>query len=108
MTAQTITEEPRLPSIDYRCPSWCVGPQPCDWEAEAETGRPLRGHCGPSFGEGPQTVTVIGEEYGDALGAYRFELCGELDLTRVELSAETGRTLAANLVAAAEWLEEQR
>ena len=95
----TTTAE-HLPEITTACPPWCTLKPGHEYDSILDDGRFSRGHGGPAFG-----LFLAGgsDEFSDATGVQLHEV--ELYCESVNLSPHELRLLAANVTAAAEWLE---
>lgn len=84
------------------CPTWCVQPPGHPWDGlNDEAGTPLRDHAGPYLGA---WASVGAEE--DHAGGSSYDVMVEIP---AETTADVAqlRRMAANISAAADWLEAQ-
>lgn len=84
------------------CPDWCrLKPEhPAD-SIETASGRESRIHGGPTFG---RFIDVDGKEFADRQGDVAL-FGGVCDIEPIKFSAAELRQLAADAIAAAEWIE---
>lgn len=84
------------------CPAWCVRPSGHGWDSFTDDGgTPLREHTGPDLG----AWVSVGAEEGHADGL-EYDVMIEIP---PEVTSDLGRLrqMAANISAAADWLEAQ-
>ena len=92
--------DPSTPS----CPEWCTLPFPHHPWDHLVRGREVRGHQGPRFGPYVWTGSF---EYADHAGVHHYDLCLDPAVETEVRTPEQARALAADLIAAAAWVEER-
>jgi hypothetical protein len=94
----TAEPDPTTPA----CPPWCTLPLPHHPWDSVHDDRDVRGHQGPRFG---RYVSAGSFEYADDEGVHVFDISLDAAVESDIRTPAQARTLAAELLAAAEWVE---